>query len=215
MNRDLKDMRRDYTTRQLNKEDVSTVSPLLTLDEWLNDAVKVEEEANAMILSTNGRDGYPDARTVLLKEIVDGSLIFYTNYNSEKAKQIAKDNRCNLLFLWLKNERQVRIKGTIAKIPKEQSYTYFKSRPLESQIGAWASPQSQIISNREELLQKVVTMMQQFENPEDIPLPPHWGGYAVTPSQIEFWQGGANRLHDRIRCSLQEDGQWKMDRLAP
>lgn len=214
MNRDMKEMREDYLQGTLDIE-IMGDHPLEQFNLWFDQAKESQEkEPNAMILSTISQDGYPDTRTVLLKEIIDGQMVFYTNYESAKGQQLANNPKCHLLFLWLNLERQVRIKGTATKLSKDKSFDYFKSRPRGSKIGAWSSPQSDIIDNRNLLEQKVKETEQKFEGIKDIPLPDFWGGYAVQLTEVEFWQGRSSRLHDRIRYRL-VDGNWKVERLAP
>lgn len=214
MNRDMKEMREDYLQGTLDIE-IMGDHPLEQFNLWFDQAKESQEkEPNAMILSTISQDGYPDTRTVLLKEIIDGQMVFYTNYKSAKGQQLANNPKCHLLFLWLNLERQVRIKGTATKLSKDKSFDYFKSRPRGSKIGAWSSPQSDIIDNRNLLEQKVKETEQKFEGIKDIPLPDFWGGYAVQLTEVEFWQGRSSRLHDRIRYRL-VDGNWKVERLAP
>jgi pyridoxamine 5'-phosphate oxidase len=214
MNRDLADLRVNYSMAGLLEEDMLS-NPFDQFTKWFVQAKEAKIlEPNAMILSTVGDDGLPDSRTVLLKDLTDRSLIFYTNYSSIKAQQIDGHLHCALLFLWLDLERQVRIKGRVAKIDKEQSFLYFKSRPRESQIGAWTSPQSSVISSRDEIEQLFKDNLRRFENVEEIPLPEFWGGYEVIPTEIEFWQGRPNRLHDRIKYNKDKES-WTMSRLAP
>jgi pyridoxamine 5'-phosphate oxidase len=189
--------------------------PINQFNGWFEEAHNEDEkEANAMIISTIDHNGFPDSRTVLLKEIENKKFVFYTNYESSKGKQLAANPKCNLLFLWLSLERQVRIKGTVSKLTEEQSFQYFSKRPKESQIGAWSSPQSQVIGDRNVLEKSYKTNEDKFAGVDHIPLPPFWGGYAVDPVEIEFWQGRSSRLHDRIRYRL-VNNNWTKERLAP
>lgn len=171
-------------------------------------------EPNAMVLSTIGLDGNPESRTVLLKGLEDEGFIFYTNYKSDKAKEIAANSNVSLLFLWKKMQRQIRISGKVRKISKEKSEAYFHSRPKGSQIGAWVSPQSQVISDKSMLDKRKEELIEKYKDADKLPLPDFWGGYIVVPNKMEFWQGRPNRLHDRLRYNL-DTGQWKIDRVAP
>ncbi len=166
-----------------------------------------------MTLATAGRDGRPCARIVLLKSFDEQGFVFYTNYHSRKARELADNSQACLLFYWPQLWRQVRIEGTTEKVSEEESDQYFHSRPLGSQIGAWASEQSEAIENRAVLEKRFEEFTSKFR--DHVPRPPHWGGYRVKPSMIEFWQGQENRLHDRLRYTLQADGSWLIERLAP
>ena len=172
-------------------------------------------EANAMTLATCDANGQPSARIVLLKEIVDDGYIFYSNYDSNKGKQIEQNNKVSLLFLWKKLERQVRIEGNATKTSTEKSTDYFHERPKGSQIGAWTSPQSRVIS-RKELDQRAAKIKEKYINENELPLPPFWGGYIVKPHKFEFWQGRQNRLHDRIVYDRSSSTPgWRSYRIAP
>ncbi len=171
-------------------------------------------ETNAMTIATLGKDGYPKNRIVLLKRFTWEGFYFYTNYDSEKGKAIEENPNVCLSFFWHTIERQVIIKGTATKIAANMSDGYFESRPDGSKLGAWASNQSEVVKDRKELEDTLKEFEEKFENSE-IPRPTHWGGYLVNPISIEFWQGRPNRLHDRIRYTLQENYDWKIDRLAP
>ena len=209
----LSDIRKEYTIKSLDFNDVS-FDPFHQFRVWLDEAIDSEvHEVNAMCLSTLGLSGFPNARIVLLKEM-DHGFVFFTNYKSEKGQEISSNPKASLTFFWPELERQVRIMGEIEKISEGESDTYFHSRPIGSQIGAWTSPQSQVLQNREELdiLQK---KMEKRFSEEPISRPPHWGGYRLIPIQIEFWQGRPSRLHDRISYQKQEDGCWAINRLAP
>ena len=166
-----------------------------------------------MTLATANEDGQPSARIVLLKGFDDRGFVFYTNYHSRKGKELSENSRACLLFYWPAVARQVRIEGTVEKVTAEESDRYFSSRPLGSRIGAWASDQSQPVTNREELEKRFAEYSEKFG--EQVPRPPHWGGYRVKPSTIEFWQGRDNRLHDRLLYRLQDNGSWLIERLAP
>jgi pyridoxamine 5'-phosphate oxidase len=172
------------------------------------------EEANVMSLSTLGLDGYPKTRIVLLKRFTWEGFVFFSNYNSEKGRAIEKDPRVSINFFWHSLERQIVIKGKAEKLAENLSDGYFDTRPEGSKLGAWASDQSEEIDSREALDQKLSEMEKRFFN-QEIPRPPHWGGYLVRPESMEFWQGRPNRMHDRIRYVLQEDYEWKISRLQP
>ncbi len=217
MNRDnhkIRGLRESYGQGNLLERDLSE-NPLLQFKKWFDYALdQAVFEANAMTLATCGSDGQPHARTVLLKEIIDEGYIFYTNYESHKGLEIEQNNKVSLLFFWKELERQVRIQGTATKISREHSEQYFHSRPKGSQIGAWASPQSQKIT-RNELDQQAITIQSKYSDKAQLPLPPFWGGYLVTPTRYEFWQGRKNRLHDRIVYSHIDNSKWEIQRIAP
>jgi len=209
----LRDIRTNYQKFELTEQSVNQ-DPIQQLIGWLNDAITDQiPDANAMGLSTIDAAVNPDSRVVLLKELTPEGLVFFTNYNSRKGQQIAASAHVSVLFFWTGLERQVRIKGIAEKIKDEDSELYFKSRPLESQLGAWASPQSEIIESRQVLNDKYKYYQQYFESHE-ITKPPDWGGFLIRPDYFEFWQGRSNRLHDRIEYCL--SGQdWLIHRLAP
>lgn len=209
----LRDIRSNYQKFELTEHSVNK-DPIQQLLDWMNDAIADKKpDPNAMVLSTIDKAGSPDSRVVLLKELTPKGLIFFTNYHSRKGLQIDASGHVSALFFWPVLERQVRIKGVAEKINTEDSELYFKSRPLESQLGAWASPQSEIIENRQVLTDKYTAYQQYFENHE-ITKPPFWGGFLIRPTSFEFWQGRTNRLHDRIEYIL-EDQVWEIHRLAP
>ncbi len=188
--------------------------PLLQFHFWMEDALKsVIEEPTAMILSTVNSKSQPSSRTVLLKKVDEAGLSFFTNYNSKKAQEIKNNPRGALLFPWHEMERQVRIEGTIEKVSEKESDEYFQHRPAGSRIGAWASPQSEIIPSREHLEKLEKDLRNQFVA-NSVPRPPHWGGYRLIPHLYEFWQGRESRLHDRIEYKLNKD-KWTINRLAP
>ena len=166
-----------------------------------------------MTLATAAKDGQPSARVVLLKSFDDSGFVFYTNYLSGKGKELAENPRACLLFYWSTLWRQVRIEGDVEKISAAESEEYFQSRPLGSKLGAWASNQSEVIDRRETLEARFAELQKRFG--EDVPRPEHWGGYRLKPNSIEFWQGRENRLHDRLRYRLKEDGSWVIERLGP
>ena len=209
----LKDIRTNYQKFELTEQSVDK-DPIQQLIEWLNDAIDGQQpDPNAMVLSTIDRTGFPDSRVVLLKELTPEGLVFFTNYNSRKGQQIASDSHVSAVFFWPGQERQVRIRGMAEKIREEDAELYFRSRPLESQLGAWASPQSEVIESRQVLNDNYKQYELYFETHE-ITKPPFWGGFLVRPQYFEFWQGRSNRLHDRIEYSLSEHA-WLIHRLAP
>lgn len=210
----LQNLREDYQANRLLKTDVAA-QPMQQFDRWLKEALNAEiKEPNAMILSTVNSKGQPSARTVLLKGMTEIGFIFYTNYNSQKGQEMAANQQVALTFLWLDLQRQIRIEGSVEKMSYTDSQNYFQSRPKGSQIGAWASPQSEVITDRSILENKVVALKKQYAEVEQLPCPEHWGGYIVRPTRMEFWQGRSSRLHDRILYTL-ENEDWKIERLAP
>ena len=208
------DLRKDYQHHSLSEKDVAK-HPIRQFDRWWTEAVNSKiDEVNAMTLATASSDGLPSARIVLLKGYSDEGFVFFTNYNSFKAKQLEENPRACLVFFWKELERQVRITGLIGKVSEDESDAYFNSRPESSRIGAWASPQSQVIKDRESLESREIELSVAFSG-KNIPRPLHWGGYRVKPVTIEFWQGRPSRLHDRIQYTLEDNGEWKIERLAP
>jgi pyridoxamine 5'-phosphate oxidase len=208
------DLRKDYQQKKLSEKNVKQ-TPLEQFAQWWEEATNSEiEEANAMTLATASANGLPAARIVLLKGFDEKGFIFFTNYESFKGMQLLENPRACLVFFWKELERQIRITGLVEKISDEENNEYFYSRPEASRIGAWASPQSQVISNREWLESNEKKYQQQFEGKE-IKRPSHWGGYRVKPISVEFWQGRPSRLHDRIQYMMQENGSWTIERLAP
>ena len=211
---DLEDMRRHYAARSLDVGDLDP-SPFRQFDRWMREAIETKVlEPNAMSLATSTPDGQPGLRTVLLKGFDERGLVFYTNYDSAKAAQLAANPLVALLFLWLPLERQVVITGRAEKVSAAESFRYFVSRPRDSRIGAWASRQSEVITTRSLLETKFAEMKAKFAEGE-IPLPGFWGGFRVQPATFEFWQGRPNRMHDRLRYAGQGDGRWLISRLMP
>jgi len=206
---------RAYRAGLAPEETTSAIGdPMKQFEQWFTDAeASGTPIPNAMILSTASKESVPSARIVLLKGFDDRGLVFFTNYESRKARELEENPRATLLFHWPESERQIRISGMVSKVSKEESEEYFKSRPHGSRIGAWASKQSSIIGSRKELEKKMDELRKRYEG-KDIPLPPHWGGYRLMPTEFEFWQGGVNRLHDRILYEKKNEG-WARNRLSP
>jgi pyridoxamine 5'-phosphate oxidase len=214
MNPSIADLRKDYSSQILRETDIE-LNPIDQFQKWWNEAVNSQlDEVNAMTLATASSDGIPSARIMLLKDFNQNGFVFFTNYKSYKAMHLEENPKACLLFFWKELERQVRITGLVKRIPEKDSDEYFYSRPVGSQVGAWASNQSQVIESREWLENRYLQLTEEFKQKE-LKRPPHWGGYIVTPVIIEFWQGRPSRLHDRIQYSLEEDGSWKIERLSP
>ena len=210
----ISDMRENYDRATLDEEHVD-VDAIQQFNVWFQEARDEEVvEPNAMIMSTINKEGHPTSRTLLLKGVEENGFVFFTNYNSDKGQEIANNPNICLLFLWKKVQRQVRISGVAQKISKEESEAYFHSRPKGSQIGAWASPQSQVIADKSVLETRTSKLIEKYKDVDELPLPDFWGGYIMKPQSMEFWQGRPNRLHDRLRYTL-VDGNWKIERLAP
>ena len=207
-------LRHDYVAHGLRRADLDS-NPIKQFAKWFGEAAAAElRDVNAMSLATATRDGMPSSRIVLLKGISDRGFVFYTNYNSAKGRELEENPRAALNLFWQQLERQIRINGSVEKTTPEDSEEYFHSRPIGSQLGAWASEQSEVIPNREALEARLVEVTDRYGGGV-IPLPPHWGGYRVVPTTIEFWQGRTNRLHDRFRYTREADGSWRIERLAP
>jgi len=212
--KDLSKHRKTYQKSELLETSVPE-NPMELFQKWFHEAEKMESgEANAMNLATIGLDNYPKNRIVLLKRFTWEGFIFYTNYNSEKGKAITKNPNVCLSFFWQGLERQVIIKGKAEKLTENISDGYFESRPKGSKLGAWASDQSEVVDSRIDLDDKLVAMQNKFRD-NKIPRPKNWGGYLIKPERIEFWQGRPNRMHDRLRFTLQKDFSFKMERLQP
>lgn len=215
MQKDLGNYRKTYEKSELTEASIRQ-NPLEQFQKWFYEVEASEgvDEPNAMTISTIGLDGFPKSRVVLMKKFTFEGFIFYTNYQSEKGRAIEANPSVCLSFFWPNMERQVIIKGKAEKIAENLSDGYFESRPHGSKLGAIVSDQSEVVPSREYLEDKLKKLQQKYENKE-VPRPEYWGGYLVRPISIEFWQGRPNRLHDRIRYSLQEDFDWKIERLAP
>ncbi|NIJ45314.1 pyridoxamine 5'-phosphate oxidase [Wenyingzhuangia heitensis] len=215
MNKDLSNYRKTYQKGELLETAVPE-APIELFQQWFYEVeeAKTSLETNAMNIASIGLDGFPKSRIVLLKRFTWEGFIFYTNYNSEKGKAIANNPNICASFFWEQQEKQVIIKGKAEKIQPNLSDGYFETRPEGSKLGAWASNQSEVVSSKEQLNQQLENYTQKFKDKE-IPRPEHWGGYIIKPISIEFWQGRPNRMHDRIRYTLLENFEWKIERLAP
>jgi pyridoxamine 5'-phosphate oxidase len=210
---DLAALRRDYALATLDERDVDA-DPIRQFERWFADAAAARvPEPNAMTLSTATRDGVPSARIVLLKGVDANGFAFYTDYRSRKGAELAENPLAALTFLWKEIERQVRITGSVSRVSTHESDAYFRTRPLGSRLGAWASHQSAVLASRDELEARVQDVIGRFPD-GDVPLPPHWGGFRVAPDEIEFWQGRPDRLHDRLLYRRGERG-WEISRLSP
>lgn len=214
MREDIAAIRKEYTQAELDENSIAK-NPFQQFEKWFQEALKSEIlEPTAMVLSTADQHGHPTQRTVLLKTFSEEGFVFYTNYESRKAQQMAINPHVSLLFPWYSLERQVAIIGKVEKVTMKESLAYFLSRPTGSQLGAWVSNQSQVITSRSILEIKLAEMKRKFKEGK-IPLPDHWGGYRVIPTSIEFWQGRSNRLHDRIIFESDGSEAWNINRLAP
>ncbi|MDZ4748120.1 MAG: pyridoxamine 5'-phosphate oxidase [Saprospiraceae bacterium] len=213
--KNIEDLRKSYHLGSLDTKDL-TPDPLDLFRQWWHAAIEAEiDEANAMTLATVNEKGQPSARIVLLKGLHEDGLEFFTNYQSRKAIEMEENRHVALLFFWKEMERQVRIEGLVEKVTRERSEQYFQSRPRGSQVGAWSSPQTQVIPDRSVIENNIKETEEKYTAFDPLPLPDHWGGYLVKPHQYEFWQGKPDRLHDRFRFVQQDDGLWGVDRLAP
>ncbi len=216
MSMDFSDQRLSYEKGQLNQQSIPA-SPFELLNVWMNEAIEAQvQEPYAMSLATCGEDNKPSVRIVLLREITDKGIVFYTNYESAKGQDIAENPNTEALFFWHKLERQIRISGSIAKIDADKSAAYFQKRPHDSQVGAWVSqPQSGEVANREVMEQTFEQLKTDYPEGAAVPTPEFWGGYEITVNEIEFWQGRANRMHDRIVYHKEADGSFSTKRLLP
>jgi len=212
--KDIAHIRKDYSKTSLGVKSVSK-DPIQQFNHWFKEAVTAEiPEPNAMTLATVNAEGRPSTRIVLLKGVENGKFVFFTNYQSNKGKELDQNPACSLTFWWPELERQVCLEGVASRMDAKRSEEYFQSRPRDSQIGAWASPQSTMISDRSLLEERVKQMEEKFKGLEKLPKPHQWGGFEIEPLMIEFWQGRPSRLHDRILFTKVE-GVWRVDRLAP
>ncbi|RXK81045.1 pyridoxamine 5'-phosphate oxidase [Filimonas effusa] len=213
MQRAIADIRTDYSLKTLD-ESVIAPDAIDQFTTWWNEAIDSEiEEANVTTVATATKDGIPDARIILLKSYDKKGFVFFTNYNSVKAQELAENPKASMIFFWKELQRQVRVFGTVEKISAADNDEYFNSRPEGSRIGAWASPQSHVIADRTILDQKIEAVKAEFAG-KPIPRPEFWGGYLIKPETVEFWQGRSSRLHDRIKYTRQNNN-WKIERLAP
>ena len=212
-NNEISKLRKEYSLTELRKKNVSK-NPFEQFSTWFQDAVNSKiEEPNAMILATAGKNIVPSLRVVLLKGVDEKGLIFYTNYNSQKGRELSENPNASLLFFWLPLERQIRITGKVVKLDEKESLKYFQTRPYESQIGAWASKQSEALDNRIELEKKFEKYKSLFKE-GNVPLPPNWGGIKLIPQTFEFWQGRESRMHDRIQYN-KRNNNWDLSRISP
>lgn len=214
METQLSDIRKEYTRGKLTKNNISS-DPFVQFSHWLDDALHSgEDEPTAMIVATVSADGHPSTRTVLLKGVENGKFFFFTNYESRKGQQLTGNPYISLSFVWHKLERQIHIEGKAVRCTPEESDAYFATRPYKSRIGARISPQSHVISSRMEIMRAFVYEATKLTG-QTVKRPDNWGGFAVTPTRFEFWQGRESRLHDRFQYTLREDGSWEIARLAP
>jgi pyridoxamine 5'-phosphate oxidase len=208
------DLRREYSQHGLSETEVAA-DPFAQFRVWFDHALSAQvPEPNAMTLATATPDGKPSARVVLLKGFDQRGFVFYTNYHSRKGGELEANAWATLVFFWPELERQIRIEGRVERVSSQESDDYFASRPAGSRLGAWTSPQSRVIAGRDVLEQRLSALTAQYED-QAIPRPPHWGGYRVVPTAIEFWQGRPSRLHDRLRYRWSDDQRWILERLAP
>ncbi len=215
MNQDVADLRRDYHLQELSETEAD-LDPIAQFANWFETAIKAQvPDPNGMTLATVGLTGKPASRVVLLKGFDRQGFVFYTNYHSRKSQELEAHPWAALNFWWVALERQVRIEGRAEKVSAVESDAYFHSRPRDSQLGAWASPQSEVISDRQVLEQSLFDLEEKYAGQELIPRPDHWGGWRIVPEAIEFWQGRSSRLHDRLLYQLQTDGTWLRSRLSP
>ena len=214
MDKNIANLRQDYTLQGLSETEIDS-NPFAQFEEWFSQALNADIlEPNAMMVATTTPEGKPSARMVLLKDFDERGFVFYTNYNSHKAQELAENPQAALVFWWAQSQRQVRICGRVEKVSDSESDEYFYSRPFSSRLGAWASNQSEVIESREVLEQQLEELKEKYQDRE-IPRPPHWGGIRVIPAEIEFWQGRSSRLHDRLVYRRMEDNSWKIEQLSP
>ncbi|MEO8043541.1 MAG: pyridoxamine 5'-phosphate oxidase [Spartobacteria bacterium] len=212
---DLAGLRREYETQGLRRAELHP-DPIEQFATWFSTALNSGlPDANAIALATATPEGKPSARVVLLKGFDQGGFVFFTNYESKKGHELEKNPEAAFVIYWMQLERQIRVTGRVEKTSRKESETYFQERPRGSQLGAWVSRQSEVIDARRILDARLAEMTQRFEGSKTIKLPPHWGGFRIVPATIEFWQGRANRLHDRFRYTREENGSWTIERLAP
>lgn len=210
---DLTTLRQDYLNAELSESDVNP-NPLVQFASWFKQAQDAQvPEPNAMTLATVDAHNQPSARIVLIKEARQDGFVWFTNYNSRKGHDLLEQPKASLLFFWQQLERQVRVEGIVSRVDDAESDAYYHSRPTNSKLGAWSSPQSEVIADRSVIESEMQRYTSEFGNQP--PRPPHWGGYILKPTYFEFWQGRASRLHDRIAYQLAEDGNWQIVRLAP
>lgn len=216
MDMHIEDIRRDYKVGSLSRKDMPA-NPIQKMEEWLQEAIDHKViEPTAIVVTTSTPDGHPSSRTVLIKEINEGKIIFYSNYDSRKGRQIKANPHVSVTFLWHQLERQIHVEGICEHVAPEVSDAYFDKRPYKSRVGARISPQSQPIPSRAFIVTEFAKESLKYTGTfRKVPRPDNWGGFEVTPSRIEFWQGRESRLHDRFLYELQEDGSWSLDRLAP
>ena len=210
----LADLRKDYNLAGLLEKDLAR-NPFRQFEKWFQEAEAAKiAEPNAMTLSTATREGRPSSRTVLLKGLDGRGFVFYSNYDSRKGRDLSENPRVSLLFQWVSLERQVIVEGAVVRLPIEESEAYFHSRPRANQLSAWVSQQSSIINGRAVLEDSMKALEKKYAGTE-VPMPPHWGGYRVSPESVEFWQGRRSRLHDRLRYRREKSGDWIIERLSP
>lgn len=213
MKEKLQNQRVDYQAGELDVDQVSK-DPILQFQHWYEQFEATSpKDPNAFVLSTVDEEGKPHSRVLLLKGVDKGGFEFYTNYHSDKGQQLAQNPFASMCFFWSEQERQVRVEGKVEKLAEQESTAYFKSRPHGSQVGAWVSPQSQAIDSRDILEERAAMYSEKYK--DEVPRPPHWGGYRLMPTRIELWQGRSSRLHDRLLYEQDDRGEWQIKRLAP
>ncbi|XUL90168.1 pyridoxamine 5'-phosphate oxidase [Streptomyces galilaeus] len=209
-------MRKQYRMAGLDENDLAA-APMVQFGRWFEEAALQDlvYEPNAMVVSTADPEGRPSSRTVLLKDYDEQGFVFYTNYESRKARELAANPYVSLLFPWHPMARQVLVTGTARRTGRDETAAYFRTRPHGSQLGAWASTQSEVIPSRTQLESSYADLLARYPEGEQVPVPPHWGGFRIAPQTVEFWQGRENRLHDRLRYTAEQDGSWRVERLSP